>query len=57
MRNVPSAQTIERLAECGAPPPVGAGRVILLDKPQVLEAANRAGITIIGIDENGPPSE
>ena len=51
-------QTIERLSECGGTClAVGAGRVILLDKPKVIEAANRAGITIIGIDENGPPSE
>ena len=48
-------QTIEKLADCGGTClAVGSGRVILLDKPKVIEAANRAGITIIGIDENGP---
>lgn len=51
-------QTIEKLAACGGSClAVGSGRVILLDKPQVIEAANRAGITIIGIDENGMPGE
>ena len=51
-------QTIEKLAASGGTClAVGSGRVILLDKPKVIEAANRAGITIIGIDENGPPSE
>ena len=51
-------QTIEKLAACGGSClAVGSGRVILLDKPQVIEAANRAGITIIGIDENGLPGE
>ena len=29
---------------------VGAGRVILIDKPQVIEAAEKAGITIVGTD-------
>ena len=33
---------------------VGAGRVILLDRPKVIEAANRAGITIVGIGADGP---
>ena len=50
-------QTIEKLAACGGTClAVGSGRVILLDKPRVIEAADQAGISIIGIDENGPPS-
>ena len=42
-------QTIENLAQAGGTGLlVTAGRVILLDKPQVLETADRLGITIIG---------
>ena len=42
--------TIEKMAKHGATClAVGAGRVILLDRPQVLEAAERAGITIVGV--------
>ena len=33
---------------------VGAGRAILLDRPRVLEAADRAGIAIVGIGPDGP---
>ena len=42
-------QTIENLAKAGGTGLlVTAGRVILLDKPKVLETADRLGITIIG---------
>lgn len=42
-------QTIENLAKAGAGClVVAAGRVILLDKPQVLAAADRHGIAIVG---------
>lgn len=44
-------ETIERLARnragCVA---LGVGRVILLDKPKVLDAADRAGIAVVGVD-------
>jgi DUF1009 family protein len=43
------AQTIERLAAAGGGCiALGAGRVILIDRPSVLEAAERAGIAIVG---------
>jgi UDP-2,3-diacylglucosamine hydrolase len=46
--------TIERLAQhrarCVA---VGVGRVILIEKPKVLEAADRAGIAVVGIERAG----
>lgn len=47
--------TIERAsrAGCGAIV-VGAGRVLLLDAPAVLAAADRAGIAVIGIAAEGP---
>lgn len=42
-------QTIENLAKAGGTALlVTAGRVILIEKPQVLEAADRLGITIVG---------
>jgi hypothetical protein len=42
--------TIAKMAKHGATClAVGAGRVILLDRPQVLEAAERAGITVVGV--------
>ena len=48
-------QTIERMKACGGRCiAVGAGRVILLDRPKVIEAANRAGISIVGIGADGP---
>ena len=48
-------RTIEMLAEHGAGClAVGAGRAILLDRPRVLEAADRAGIAIVGIGPDGP---
>ncbi len=48
-------KTIELLAEQGASClAVGAGRAILLDRPRVLEAAEKAGIAIVGIGPNGP---
>ena len=31
-----------------------AGRVIMIDKPQVIDAAEKAGIPIVGVDPNGP---
>ena len=49
-------QTIEALAEAGAGClALDAGRVILLDKPRLLEAADAAGIAVIGV-EGGTPS-
>jgi hypothetical protein len=42
-------ETIEQLARCGGGCiALGAGRVIMVDKPQVLQAAQRAGIAIVG---------
>ena len=47
-------KTIEMLKRYGASClMVGAGRVILLDKPLVIEAAERAGISIIGVGDDG----
>ena len=47
--------TIERLAAAGAGCiAIGADRTILLDKPQVIEAADRAGIAIVGVGPDGP---
>lgn len=44
------AQTIENLKRAGGGCiAVGAGRVILVDKPAVLEAANKAGIAVVGM--------
>ncbi|MEM7227776.1 MAG: UDP-2,3-diacylglucosamine diphosphatase LpxI [Planctomycetota bacterium] len=44
-------ETIERVKRAGGGCiAVGAGRVILLDKPAVIETANREGIAIIGVD-------
>lgn len=51
--DVPSVgvQTIERLARAGGSGiALGAGRVILVEKQQVLAAANRLKVTIVGID-------
>ena len=46
---VPGVQTIENLARAGGTGLlVTAGRVILIDKPEVLAAADRLGITIVG---------
>lgn len=43
--------TVEALASAGCGCiAVGAGRVILLDRPAVLEACDRAGIAVVGID-------
>ena len=43
-------QTIENLKKRGAAClAVEAGKVILLDKPQVIDAADRAGIAIVGV--------
>lgn len=47
--------TIERLARARARAVVlGAGRVILIDRPAVLAAADRAGIAVIGVGTPGP---
>ena len=43
-------QTIERLKRSGSTClAVGAGRVILIDKPAVLEAADRARVAVVGV--------
>ena len=43
--------TVERLASAGGGcVALHAGRVIMIDKPKVIEAANRAGIPIVGVD-------
>lgn len=50
--DVPSVgvATIERLAKAGAGAlALGAGRVIMIDKPQVIAAADKAGIAIVGV--------
>jgi len=45
-------QTIEGLAAAGAGcVAVGVGRVILVDRPAVLAAADRAGIAVVGVTE------
>ena len=45
-------QTIEALAAAGARcVAVGVGRVILVDRPAVLEAADRAGIAVVGVKD------
>jgi len=47
-------QTIERLARARARAiALGAGRVILIDRPAVLAAADRAGIAVIGVSDGG----
>jgi len=44
-------QTIERLSQAGCGCiAVGAGRVILLERPKIIEACDRAGIALIGIE-------
>jgi DUF1009 family protein len=48
-------QTIEMLAKHGANClAVGAGRTILLERPKVIEAAEAAGIALVGIGDSGP---
>ena len=43
-------ETIEQLAKAGAGcVALGAGRVILIDKPKVLQAADRAKIAVVGV--------
>jgi DUF1009 family protein len=43
--------TVERLAKAGGGcVALHAGRVIMIDKPKVIEAANQAGIPIVGVD-------
>ncbi|MCH7546511.1 MAG: UDP-2,3-diacylglucosamine diphosphatase LpxI [Planctomycetes bacterium] len=51
--DVPSVgvETIAQMKEAGAGClALGTGRVILIDKPQVIEAAEKAGIAIVGTD-------
>lgn len=57
--DVPSVgiQTIENLKRAGGGCiAVGAGRVILIDKPAVIEAADRAGIAIVGVHAGASPA-
>lgn len=43
--------TVERVARCGGRCiAVGVGRVILLDKPLVIEAADRLGVALLGVE-------
>lgn len=45
-------QTIERLAKTGGRClALGAGRVIMIDRPKVIDAADRLGVVVIGIAE------
>lgn len=45
-------QTVERLVRCGARClALGAGRVILVDKPAVLAAADRLGLAVVGVED------
>jgi DUF1009 family protein len=47
-------QTIERLARVRARAiALGVGRVILIDRPAVIAAADRAGIAVIGVEGGG----
>ncbi len=47
-------KTIERLARTGAGcTALGAGEVIMIDKPQVIEAADQAGIAVVGVRRGG----
>lgn len=51
-------ETIERLAAAGATGlALDAGRVILIDKPRVLAAADAAGIAVFGVSEGAAPME
>ncbi len=44
-------ETIERLAKPGGRcVALGAGRVLLIDKPNVLAAADRAKVAIVGVE-------
>jgi DUF1009 family protein len=46
--------TVERLARArGGCVALHAGRVIMIDKPKVIEAADRAGIPIVGVEASG----
>jgi DUF1009 family protein len=48
--------TIERLERAGCKClALAADRVILLQRGQVIDAAERAGIAVVGVTENGPP--
>ncbi|MHC4415395.1 MAG: UDP-2,3-diacylglucosamine diphosphatase LpxI domain-containing protein [Planctomycetota bacterium] len=45
-------ETIDRLARAGAGcVALGAGRIVLIDKPAVLAAADRAKIAVVGVGE------
>ena len=51
--DVPSVgvETIEQMDQArGGCIALGAGRVILIDKPKVIEAADRAGIALVGVE-------
>ena len=53
--DVPSigVHTIQQVADCGCSCiAVGSGKVILLDAPQVIAAANKAGIALVGMTED-----
>lgn len=50
--------TIENLHAAGATClAVEAGKVILLDKPKLLEAADEAGVAVVGVKFDPPPAE
>ena len=52
--DVPSigTKTVEQVANAGCTCiALGSGRVILLDAPAVIEAANNAGVALVGITE------
>jgi hypothetical protein len=52
--DVPSigTKTIEQVAEAGCTCiALGSGRVILLDSPAVIEAANKAGVALVGVSK------
>jgi DUF1009 family protein len=55
--DVPSVgvETVRRLAEAGGGClALGVGRVILIDKPAVLEAADRHGVAVVGVETSAP---
>ncbi len=48
-----TVETIEQLAGAGGGClALGAGRVLMLDKPAVIEAADRAKIAVVGVQES-----
>jgi DUF1009 family protein len=47
--------TVERVARCGGRTiAMGAGRVILIDRPAVIAAADRLGVALVGIADRDP---